>query len=377
MQFTKLLPQGLLSDTETLHLKEYRFVKYFFLLLLIFSLYHLFIWFIWTSKIFDAAPYYVGDLSRLGYQVDSIQARQTENSLAQHHLNKHSYNGQKIDLITLGDSFSNGMSGGSNAYYQDFIASENNLTVLNIQNIKQSYNYIETISILHNSGWLKKVRPKAVLIESVQREMLVRFDRPVRWELSLSLEEAEKNLFNRGWKPLVPPLKPLNTANYKFPYYSLLYQYSENAFGKNQVYKFALEKEFFSADAPKTLLVYKEDVQRLLQPTEKNMQRMNAHFNRLALLLKEDGIELYVMPAVDKYDLYAPYISSNKHPENSFFKRLIPLSKEYTLVNTKEILSPLVAQGTKDVFYADDTHWGPIASRHIARSLYFKKLQHE
>ena len=123
MQFTKLLPQGLLSDTETLHLKEYRFVKYFFLLLLIFSFYHLFIWFIWTSKIFDAAPYYVGDLSRLGYQVDSIQARQTENSLAQHHLNKHSYNDQKIDLITLGAHFSNGMSGASNAHYQDFTAS--------------------------------------------------------------------------------------------------------------------------------------------------------------------------------------------------------------------------------------------------------------
>ena len=63
MQFTKLLPQGLLSDTETLHLKEYRFIKYFFLLLMTFSLYHLFVWVVWTSKIFDADPYYVGDLS--------------------------------------------------------------------------------------------------------------------------------------------------------------------------------------------------------------------------------------------------------------------------------------------------------------------------
>ena len=377
MRLTKLPFQGLPLSLNTIKLREQKFVKYFLICLALFLLYHLTVWFFWTSKIFGAELSYVGDLSRLGYQVCSIQERKPENTLTKRHLNINNYKDQKIDLITIGDSFSNGMAGGLNPYYQDFIATENNLTVLNIQNIKQSYNYIETIALLHNSGLLKKIKPKVVLIQSVQREMLTRFDRPIRWNLNLPLEAAKDNLFNRGWKPYVPPLKPVNTANYKLPYFSFLYNYSDNAFGKNKVYKLPLNKPLFSSIAKQTLLVYKDDINRLSQPTQENIQRINANFNYLAKLLQQHNIHLYVMPAVDKYDLYESYILNNNYSKNIFFDLLTPMNKGYTLVNTKKVLKPLIEQGVKDVFYADDTHWGPVASKHIAQSSYFKKLNHE
>jgi hypothetical protein len=74
------------------------------------------------------------------------------------------------------------------------------------------------------------------------------------------------------------------------------------------------------------------------------------------------------MPAVDKYNLYRPYITSNKYKESIFFEELSMLDKKYTFINTKEILSDLLGKGIKDIFYADDTHWSYKASEAIVNS---------
>ena len=109
--------------------------------------------------------------------VDVIQEKENINNLTKKHLTLNEYTNEKIDVLTIGDSFSNGGAGGKNSYYQDYISTIYNKKVLNIsaESIKQTSNYLEAVALLANSNYLKALGVKYVLIESVQREALVRF----------------------------------------------------------------------------------------------------------------------------------------------------------------------------------------------------------
>lgn len=81
------------------------------------------------------------------------------------------------------------------------------------------------------------------------------------------------------------------------------------------------------------------------------------------------------MPAVDKFDLYYNSIQSKiNYPKNNFFDIIRPMQKEYYFVDTKAILTPLINEKVKDVFYADDTHWSYIASDEIAKNKIFQNI---
>ena len=110
----------------------------------------------------------------MSYSVDIIQERENITDLEKLHLYQNQYNYENIDMVTIGDSFSNGGAGGKNRYYQDYISTIYNKKVLNL-NIQNYKNYLEIIAFFANSGYLEKIGVKYVLIESVQRESLVRF----------------------------------------------------------------------------------------------------------------------------------------------------------------------------------------------------------
>ena len=94
-------------------------------------LYHSIVWAGWTSKIFDRQDgLYVGDLGRMSYQVNSLVPRALVYTLPKKHLGSGEWRGQKVHMLTLGDSFSNADTGGENPYYQDYLASYYDLTIL-------------------------------------------------------------------------------------------------------------------------------------------------------------------------------------------------------------------------------------------------------
>jgi hypothetical protein len=108
--------------------------------------------------------------------------------------------------------------------------------------------------------------------------------------------------------------------------------------------------------------------------TKDNIELLNENFNVLARDLSQKGIKLIFMPAVDKYNLYRPYIVSNIYKESIFFEYLETLPKEYIFINTKKILSKELENGEKDIFFADDTHWSYKASEKIVSDKEFKKI---
>ncbi len=88
---------------------------------------------------------------------------------------------------------------------------------------------------------------------------------------------------------------------------------------------------------------------------------MNQNFNHLSDLLTSKKIQLFVMIAADKYDLYSEYIQNNKYPKNHFFDITQPLTKRYIFIDTKSILSNTLKK-ERDIYFADDTHWSNKAS---------------
>ena len=80
------------------------------------------------------------------------------------------------------------------------------------------------------------------------------------------------------------------------------------------------------------------------------------------------------MPAVDKYNLYSPYITSNNYAKSMFFEYLDTLPKDYIFINSKKILSEQLEKGEKDIFYVDDTHWSYKASNILINHESFKNI---
>ena len=73
----------------------------------------------------------------MSYQIDMLHNRELKYTLPKKHLYKDNFNNHKVDILTIGDSFSRGGGAGENSYYQDFIATELDVNVLNIQPYKK------------------------------------------------------------------------------------------------------------------------------------------------------------------------------------------------------------------------------------------------
>ncbi len=359
-----------------------KFKKITFLWILsisVFLIFNFLIFFNYTSKVYpDTADTTIGDLARMSYSVDIIQERENITDLEKLHLNQNQYNYENIDMVTIGDSFSNGGAGGKNRYYQDYISTTYNKKVLNL-NIQNDKNYLEIIAFFANSGYLEKIGAKYVLIESVQREALVRF---ARNDLNLDIK-TDKNLetiFRNSMETYniekLHNLKPsiINNLNLNAFIYNI--KYYIKGYGKlnSSVYIEKLNKDLFTSKSSSKLAFYHEDIKKLSLETKENIELLNHNFNNLADILESKGIKLIFMPAVDKYNLYRPYIISNNYSESIFFEYLSTLDKKYIFINTKEILSKNLENSEKDIFYADDTHWSYKASINIIESEAFNNI---
>jgi len=353
------------------------FIKIIILVLIGFISFHLIIWELFTKQILNTKEkYYVGDLARLSYQKDSIFIRKLhDNTLNKKHIELNISKNQIADIITIGDSFSNGVTHGKNPYYQDYITNELNISVLNIAPYPFNQNYIERINSLLNNGFLKKAKTKIIIIESIQRQCINRFAVDINWNYSLSQKD-----FFKYYKENTPTLKNkedgiifINDGNYKFIRNLYFYSKSDSPSNISTVYQATLNQNMFSVKASNSLLFYSEDIINYYLSNSKAFEKINKNLNKLAKKLKKQKISLIFMPAVDKYTLYYPYIKNNNLPNNNFFETMDSLKKDYYFVNTKKMLSTLLPK-TKDLYYADDTHWSYKASKHIIKNIPLKNI---
>ena len=218
-----------------------------------------------------------------------------------------------------------------------------------------------------------------MLIESVHREALVRFARN-DLNLAIKTDKNLENIFRNSMETYniekLHNLKPsiINNLNLNAFIYNI--KYYIKGYGKlnSSVYIEKLNKDLFTSKSSSKLAFYHEDIKKLSLETKENIELLNHNFNNLADILESKGINLIFMPAVDKYNLYRPYIISNNYSESIFFEYLSTLDKKYIFINTKEILSKNLENSEKDIFYADDTHWSYKASINIIESDAFNNI---
>lgn len=352
-------------------MKFRKFTCTVFIFLLFFLAFNLVVWTLWTNKVVPTvtATNPNGDLSRLGYLLASKLPRTNEVDLPHRHLDFSDWDKQPVDVVTIGDSFSNGGGGGKNCFYQDFIASNNNLRVLNIPQY-EGLNKVTTASILSNSGYLAKMNPKAVIIECAEKTCWEEVESDLTKSVSdkdLAQYEAAYSRKANDKTDKMIKLDFVTDANFKLVRNSILYNFSENAF-MSQVYKVKLDRPFFTA-APDTLLFYHADIKHLKKNNSESIAGLNDVLNKLSDKLNKQDVKLYFMPCVDKYNLFSEYIINNKHSKSIFFEELRKLPKRYDLIDTKALLSEELSKGVKDVYYPDDTHWSWKASKKIFDSV--------
>lgn len=357
-------------------MKNYKkFVKLVVLMLMLMVMFHMIVWNIYVSKVNNnSLQYNVGDLSRMSYHLDTIFLRESKINLAKKHINFNDYNKTKIDILTIGDSFSNAGGGGTNPYYQDYIATNNNKEVLNILQIPNTNNYIESIVLLYNTGYLEKLGVKTVLVESVQRLALDRFTKKIDFDLNKNIDIYDTivntyDIYHPKEKDK-QKISMINNLNFNALLYNIKFQIKGYGKGKS-FYIEKLKSNLFTSKVQNELIFHKNDIKMIEAENRNRIKSMNDNFNSLGRLLALKGIKLYFMPVVDKFNLYNNYIISHKYQKSHFFEYLRELPKDYNLIDTKKILTKELEQGVKDIFFSDDTHWNYKASKAIFDKIKF------
>jgi len=351
-----------------------KFILLTILILCLYILYHLIIWYTLSSKIFNREDkLYIGDLGRMSYQVNSLYPRKLEYTLPHRILNTKRYDQNiPINVLTIGDSFSNAGGAGKNPYYQDYLATKYNLNIINIVNFTQKQHKVfEAIIALYNNGWLAKNRPQLIIIESAQRGVYERFAK--------EFDFHQKNIIfekliepSRTIDPYLPKLKLINTANYKIPFYT--FKYKLNIRAQKDVVKLHLSKKLFSPKNYKNFILFHHSDVLNIKNNQNLVNKIHENFNHLAKLLKTLDIKLLFLVAPDKYDIYYNYLENNPFQENKFFELITPLHKEYLFIDTQSILRNKLQKGTLDLYYSDDTHWSYKASDAVTDDILFQQF---
>lgn len=364
-----------------------RFALIAIILISLFGIFHTSAWFLYTNKLLsNSNSNHIGDLVRITCETNSAHPRKVINTLNKRHLEAYEWDGNTIDILTIGDSFSNGGGNGKNRFYQDYIATIYNKKILNIAPPNTQINHIEMIIALYNNGMLDKLKPKIIILESVERFIVHKFAKDINWNYNIEKKDfllmMNKSIYGKHRmeqdtkisKKTSLNISIINKRNYDCMLNPLYYKYSKRSLDRNNlVYKAELTQDMFSVKDKSSLLFIKESIDFIKYNSSENLNLVNDNLNKLSLILKNKNITLLFLPISDKYDLYSSYIKSNNFPKNYFFKDFANLNKKYIYIDTKKILLPII-NSKKDVYFADDTHWSKIASKEVVLNLPIKSI---
>lgn len=336
--------------------------------LCVYCLINLFVWNFYTKSLFGNN---VGDLARLGY-ITYLQDYRNQKTfvpvgLTRKHIDISNWRNEKIDVVTIGDSFSNT---NMDYCYQDYLSSLRNMNVLNIRPYKNN-KLMETLIVLINSGYLDKIKPDYIIVESIERYCIPMFARQIDFSLTDSISNVENYYRKKALNEGISEVQMINSGNLKFLLYSFLYNYSDRAFF-SPVYRKKLAIAAFSTKKQE-LLFWHEDVKNNSMVTHDTMKALNDNFIKASTKLMQNKIRLYFMPVVNKFTFYQDYILENKHSPSMFFEKIRKLDKNYEIIDTEAILQKSLRNGLQDIFFADDTHWTWKAEKAVIDSISFRK----
>ncbi len=364
-----------MSDFTVKKRVRYRtFARIYILTLLVFVVINILIWVFFTKRLLSPGSR-IGDLARLSYLVKISQEREMGINLPRKHVAIGDFTEGKVDMITVGDSFSMGGGGGKNNYYQDYIASRNNFTVVDFQSnigaLKPGiFMPVNLLAILYNNGMLDRLKPRYVLLETAERAALERLVDCFSFQDTQSLDRLF--FYYQEYKPTAKRQTEISTfidAGKKFINYNIKDLFSAKRINDN-VYRLKLQKSMFSEPYGDRLYYIFDEEKPGVKVTSDKLRTMNNNLNFIAGKLAKKNIRLVFMPVVSKLNLYGAYADPPRN-DSIFFEDLRKLPKKYLFIDTKALLRDSLQRGEKDIFYKDDTHWSWKASQKIFDTVRF------
>ncbi|GHT39058.1 hypothetical protein AGMMS49965_04080 [Bacteroidia bacterium] len=264
----------------------------------------------------------------------------------------------QYSVLTIGDSFSNESA---NSNYVNYLAESDSVSVLNFGELS---NMFSDLSGFINGDVFDKVSVDYVIIESAELWCTSRtqtIDKNRSIQLKDIVHPNEKEIIT------IQPPQFINKSKVLYPFYLLIRPIAEGR-SLSGCTQFTLTAPLFSGKRASDLWVY--FTTSMYPNTKETVETFNEELNVLSALLTKKGIKLIVLPAANKYSVYYEYIQSKeKYIKPQFFELLKPLDKSYIYIDSHEILAKAAAQGVKDLYFADDSHWSPIGAKLIAEEL--------
>ena len=311
-----------------------------------------------------------GDLMRLGLinggseYTDSIRATllpqvyytgQEEDSLMR---------ADTCDVVVIGDSFSHGGGVGKEGDYVNYLAHDSGRKVVVFTPMDPATaNPMQVAYDAMKLGVLDSVNAPNLVVQEGERYLVTRHSLFVTTDTAVPHSAPRKESPADDKREASPLLRVKD-----FFFYHL--------FGANPIYTARLSQPMFGGEEPNTLYFYNEDVKYGFDITAQQQKEILYCFDQVLAMAQEKGINLIILVACDKYDLYQDLIADNEYPPKS----LVDDVERWTAgesghyVYAKKVLKPQVEQGVKDVFLFNDTHWSPASSRLIAAEV-IKKLK--
>jgi hypothetical protein len=301
------------------------------------------------------------DLLRLGYipnihkgYRDNFQLNEKEkfDKLSNHKK-------KKYKILTIGDSFSEQSGFG----YKNMLA--NDFSVLHVDRFI-SNNQIQTLIDFTNGDFFETYNIEYIILQNVERHIIKNI-KNIRLNDRIMLNEIDSIIFNHKTEKVENSYNLFSKTTIRFPLYDLpKFFFKKNYLSNELVNNVELNSNSLFSNKSNKLLFFNEDLKSTEQNNLKeNVNRLNIILNRIALKLRKRNIKLIVLPSPDKYDLYYDYISEKKDFKRPiFFDLMKVVKKDYVYIDAKENLASKIKH-TKDLYFYDDTHWSPIASKII------------
>lgn len=268
----------------------------------------------------------------------------------------------KYKIMTIGDSFSEQGANG----YKNFLAADYSL--LHIDRYI-SDNPVQTLVNLCNGDFFEHYNVEYVILQRVERHLIDSINN-IDMNGKITVREID-SLISRHKTDRKPyKYNFFSRTTILFPYHLPKYFFAKNYLSNKQVYNYDLTSESLFSNHSDKLLFYHTDVINTPQINNiENCEKLNKVLNDISRMLSKRNIKLIFLPSTDKYDLYYEFIVDKKGlPKPIFFDNFKSLKKEYYYIDSKSILSDYLNK-KQDLFYYDDTHWSPIATKIIADNI--------
>ena len=267
---------------------------------------------------------------------------------------------KKYNILNIGDSFSRQELSKVNGYV-NYLCKKYVLF-----NMLFSVNPVNRLKELIRNNYLDTLGVKHIILQSSQRVIIPRLlndhiDTQITNFKRLAFLDSLKHQYLL--KGIEESKYPVGFFSRTSLFYGLNYLIKKDI--NKKVLRFKTRNKLFSFNK-KELLVSNEDIYALKYHNSSKIQDANNELNKIALQLKTKNIRLFVLIIPDKYDFYFDNILNSPFGSPNFYNVLDSLPKDYIYINSKEILNNCP---NKDLYFFDDTHWSPIASKVVAEKI--------